>query len=339
MKILTAFFILCFVNLTFAQTVKVLNSHKSDVSFRGLSVVDDFTLWISGSKGTIGFSLNGGKTFNWVNPPGYENRDFRAIEAIDYQTAIAVAIGSPALILQTKNQGKVWDVVYQDNHPDVFLDAVHFALYNPKLGISVGDPIDNQPYILKTIDGGETWRKMEINELTEFEKGEAFFAASNSNLYILDDTTFYSVTGGTNSRLIINSGSPQSIDLPKAKTLTAGANALDYRYFSDFGLIVGGDFEKPESFTNNLFIFEIKDQTTPKITLPQTAPRGYKSGVSIINDTKAISCGPIGVDLTKDKGKNWKNFSEIPFHACKKAKKGNSVYLVGSQGRIGKYFD
>lgn len=339
MKILTAFFILCFVSLTFAQTVKVLNSHKSDVSFRGLSVVDDFTLWISGSKGTIGFSLNGGKTFNWVNPPGYENRDFRAIEAIDYQTAIAVAIGSPAVILHTTNQGKVWDVVYQDNHPAVFLDAVHFAKYNPKLGIVIGDPIDSQPYVLKTVDGGETWIKMENSELIPKKEGEAFFAASNSNLFILDDNTFFSVSGGTTSRLLINSNSPQTIDLPKSNSLTAGANALDYRYFSDFGLIVGGDFEKPDSSTNNLFIFEIKNQTTPKVVLPQTAPRGYKSGVTIINDTKAISCGPIGVDMTKDKGKNWKNFSEIPFHACKKAKKGNSVYLVGSEGKIGKYFD
>lgn len=333
--------ILCILNFTFAQNVKILNIDHPEVSFRGLSVIDDYSLWVSGTKGTIGFTVNGGKNFKWVNPAGYEDRDFRGIEAISHQVAIAIAVGSPALILKTENQGQNWRVVFKDSHPDAFYDAVQFNPFNSSLGYVLADPIDNKAYILHTKDAGDTWERIQEDddEYINMLAGEAYFAASNSNLYILDDTTFFSVSGGSNSRLMIHSTSPNSANIPKTHSSTSGANAVDYRFFSDFGLIAGGDFENPDSFENNLLIFELKKSKIPKISVPKVLPRGYKSGVSIINDNKAISCGLMGADLTIDKGQTWKNIGETPYHSCKKARKGTNVYLVGPHGRIGKFFD
>ena len=44
----------------------------SKTSFRGLSVVNDNTIWVSGSRGTFARSVDGGKTFTYTQLKGYE---------------------------------------------------------------------------------------------------------------------------------------------------------------------------------------------------------------------------------------------------------------------------
>ena len=48
-----------------AQTIEMLTSGQA-VSIRGLCPVNDNVIWVSGSKGTVGRSLDGGKT--WSKP-------------------------------------------------------------------------------------------------------------------------------------------------------------------------------------------------------------------------------------------------------------------------------
>jgi hypothetical protein len=43
-----------------------------------------------------------------------------------------------------------------------------------------------------------------------------------------------------------------------------------------------------------------------------------------------------GVDYSNDDGLNFKKISDIGFHVCRKAKKGNAVFFAGGGGRIGK---
>jgi hypothetical protein len=42
-----------------------------------------------------------------------------------------------------------------------------------------------------------------------------------------------------------------------------------------------------------------------------------------------------GVDYTTDNGLHFKKISDIGFHVCRKAKKGNALFLAGGGGRIG----
>ena len=65
-------------------------------SLRGLSAVDDQIVWVSGSNGTVGRSLDGGKTWDWITVKGYEKRDFRDIEAFDGKTALIMGVAEPA---------------------------------------------------------------------------------------------------------------------------------------------------------------------------------------------------------------------------------------------------
>ena len=80
-----------------AQTVKILTT-GTKTSLRGLSVVSDKTVWVSGSSGTVGFKLDGGINWHWINVNGFEKRDFRDIEAFNDSTAIIMAVDKPAYI-------------------------------------------------------------------------------------------------------------------------------------------------------------------------------------------------------------------------------------------------
>ena len=110
-----------------------------------MSVVNNNVLWVSGSKGTVGRSIDGGATWKWVKVPGFEKTDFRDIEAFDKNTAIIMGVADPAYILRTSDGGNTWQTVYENKTPGIFLDAMEF--WNDRSGIVIGDPINNHFFI------------------------------------------------------------------------------------------------------------------------------------------------------------------------------------------------
>ena len=54
-------------------TIQILQSGTRK-SFRGLSVVNDQVLWVSGSAGTVGRSTDGGAHIDWITVPGFEKK-------------------------------------------------------------------------------------------------------------------------------------------------------------------------------------------------------------------------------------------------------------------------
>ena len=87
-----------------AQQVEMLTS-GTKTSIRGLSVVNDRVIWVSGSNGTVGRSLDSGKTFNWITVKGFEKTDFRDIEAFNETVAVIMGIAEPAYMLRTIDGG------------------------------------------------------------------------------------------------------------------------------------------------------------------------------------------------------------------------------------------
>jgi len=194
MKIIIAFLGICIsLQPATAQQLQPLES-IGNVSLRGLSVVSDSIVWASGSKGTVVRSMDGGKSWERMPVKGFEQRDFRDIEAMDAQTAIIIAVDTPAIILKTDNGGKDWKVVYQNNTLGMFLDAL--AFWNNKSGIVIGDPIDGKIFIARSIDGGNNWREVPNRYAPQAEAGEALFAASGSNITQLNEQEAVFVTGG-----------------------------------------------------------------------------------------------------------------------------------------------
>src|SRR5579871_2783557 len=122
------FFVLIFLffcTTVFSQQIQILNNNTK-TSLRGLSVVSNKIIWVSGSKGTVGRSIDAGKTWEWITVKNYETRDFRDIEAFDKNTAVIMGIAEPAVILKTTDGGKNWKTVFTDSTKGMFLDAMEF---------------------------------------------------------------------------------------------------------------------------------------------------------------------------------------------------------------------
>lgn len=314
--------------------VEVLTS-GTKTSLRGLSVVTDHILWVSGSNGTIGKSSNGGKNWKWVVVKGFENTEFRDIEAFDANTALIMASGEPAYILKTNDGGDSWKVVYENKTKGMFLDAMDFA--NNRMGIVIGDPINGKAFIATTNNTGNTWEEVEKKDRPALDSGEAFFAASGSNVRLFANDDYYMVTGGTRSRLI-SQGSIADLPVVQGKEST-GANSLD---IFDDGLpqkpgnrmvVVGGDFSAAASIDKNCFYSSNGGKTWKA---PDTPPHGYRSSVEFLSRKDLLACGINGVDYSADGGRTWKWISKEGFHVCRIARIGSSVFLAGGDGKVGK---
>jgi photosystem II stability/assembly factor-like uncharacterized protein len=110
--------LLCFQTLK-AQKIELLQQGKP-TSIRGLSVVDNKIAWVSGSKGYVSITTNGGKIWNWQQVKGYEKADFRDIEAFSDKVAIIMSSGTPAYILKTTDGGATWDLKYKNEDKPIF---------------------------------------------------------------------------------------------------------------------------------------------------------------------------------------------------------------------------
>jgi photosystem II stability/assembly factor-like uncharacterized protein len=312
----------------FSQTIKILTT-GAKTSIRGLSVVNDKIIWVSGSNGTIGRSIDSGTTWKWLQVKGFEKTDFRDIEAFDATTAIIMGIAEPAYILKTVDGGESWKVIYENKTKGIFLDAMEF--WNKQSGIVIGDPIDMRMFVIRTFDGGNNWQEIPKLYRPSVDSGEAAFASSGTNVRKLarDEACF--ITGGRRSRLFMRE---RKIDLPilQGKEST-GANSFAVKNKKTL-IIVGGDFTIPDSTTGNCTI--TKDAGITWVA-PAINPHGYRSCVEYLKKRQWVTCGLNGVDYSTDDGNTWQSISKEGFHVCRKAKKGNAVFFAGGSGKIGKY--
>lgn len=315
---------------SFSQKIRLLDS-MSGISLRGLSVVDDGVFWASGSKGTVARSVDGGKSIAWMKVKGFEERDFRDIEAFDAETVIIMAVDEPAVILKTSDGGKNWRKVFDDSTKGMFLDAMYFSRNR---GIVIGDPIDGTFFIAQTDDGGEHWKvNSQKNQFTTAMKGEAFFAASGGNIVLYNSggqTSPVYVSGGEVSRIFWEGRVVKVLPLSQGKNST-GANAIAIH--NNKGIVVGGDFLNDSIATGNCVLLEFTANDI-HFSKAKIAPSGYKSSIAYITSDNLISCGTAGVDLSADGGNQWRKISGQSFHVVRKARNGNKVFLAGSKGRI-----
>ena len=334
MKCIKLLLLLLLSTNLFAQSIKLLHSGNK-ISLRGLSVVNDKTIWVSGSNGTVGLSTDGGNSWKWIKVPGFEKRDFRDIEAFDAKTAVIMAIDAPAHILKTVNGGETWKIVYENKTPGMFLDALEF--WNEQSGIVMGDPVKGKFFIARSFDGGNTWGEIPHDRSPAAIPGEACFAASGTNLRRLNLGEACFVTGGKVSRLFWK-GEPVRLPVIQG-TESTGAYSIAIkgdkkRKSSDYFVIVGGDYKKDTLRDQNCFITKDGGKTWIAPSIP---PNGYRSCVEFINDNALITCGTSGVDMSNDGGMTWQALSSAGFHVCRKAKRGDNVFLAGSDGRIAVY--
>ena len=314
-----------------AQTITVLQQTQS-TSIRGLSVVNDNTAWVSGSKGAIGITTNGGKTWQWQQVKDHEKAEFRDIEAFSDKEAVIMSSGTPALILKTIDGGLSWQTKYNKVDSAYFLDAMDFA--DKQHGWVLGDPIGGKLLLLQTNNGGETWDQ--VANSPDALTGEASFAASGT--CIRTDKMITIVTGGGNSRILTSPTKPVKWTAT-ALPLTSGKQsqgAFSFARGENQTIIVGGDYAK-DKITDSVAYILPQPKAIFKDHTPLKGPEGFQSCVEYIQGDSFLSTGTSGSNITVDGGKTWKKIDGASYNVCRKAKHGKLILLAGDKGKIGLY--
>ncbi|MFI5124840.1 MAG: WD40/YVTN/BNR-like repeat-containing protein [Chitinophagales bacterium] len=310
-----------------AQKLRILSLGNTS-SLRGLCAVDDRVIWVCGSAGTVGISADAGVSWRWIAVAHYEKADFRDVEAFSDQEAVIMGVTDPSVILKTKDGGKSWLPVFQDSSKAMFLDAVDFS---GDQGILLGDPVDHKIFLAETKDRGDSWKIIENKDQRRAAPGEAFFAASGSNIKWMPNHHYALVSGGGKSTLYVDSSGYFPLLLAQGKE-TTGANSIAMDPSDpNHAYITGGDFSNDRLDSGNALSIRFHPFQQRR---PGRAPHGYRSCVEYLDSHKMICCGTSGVDISEDGGMNWTLISSKSFHVCRKAKSGKCIFLAGGHGII-----
>jgi photosystem II stability/assembly factor-like uncharacterized protein len=329
----TLFALMFYSNAALAQWQK--QAVETKAGLRGLSVVSEKVIWASGTGGTFLKTIDGGKTWTVGKVPGAEKLDFRDVEAFDAQTAYLLSIGEGenSRIYKTTDGGATWKMQFKNTNPKAFFDAL--AFWDENNGIAMSDPVDGKYLLITTTDGGETWKPLPTDKMPPAKAGEAAFAASGTCLITNGKSDVFLVSGGNDARVFRsnNRGSSWFVaDTPVVKG-TAGSGIFSIAMRDrKRGVIVGGNYEKPNEITNNLAF------TTDggKTWTPGKGLNGYRSAVAYIDKKTIIAVGASGSDLSNDGGNNWKNLDKENYNSVQ-AKGEKAIWAVGANGLVARF--
>lgn len=307
---------------------------NTTASLRGLSVVNERIVWASGTGGTFLKTTDGGKTWKAGTVPGAEKLDFRDVEAFDANTAYLLSIGNgeASRIYKTTDGGESWKLQFKNTNEKAFFDAI--ACWDKTGCIAMSDPVDGKYLLIGTKDG-ENWQPMDTDKMATARSGEAAFAASGTCLITQGETGVFLVTGGKAARVFRsnNRGLSWFVSDTPITSGTEGSGIFSIAMWgAKNGVIVGGNYEKPNEINNNLAFTGDGGKTWT----PGKGLSGYRSSVTYVNPSTLIAVGASGSDISLDKGKTWRPLDKLSYNAVQ-SKGYLNVWAVGDKGMVAKY--
>jgi len=345
-----------FVYASAASAQWIKQAVNTTASFRGLSVVNEKVIWAGGTGGTVIRTIDGGKTWKVMTVPGAEKLDFRDIEAFDANIAYILSIGNgeSSRIYKTYDGGVTWRLEFQNKDSSAFYDAI--ACWDSEHCIAMSDPVagsflvmvrrPSDPGVNGFARKGVSWNHA-IYKAPAFE-GEAAFAASGTCLLVtgnyvrrttdargaISGSSGLMVSGGKGARVFKTTDGGVSWTPSEAEFVhgTPSSGIFSIAMFdSDNGVIVGGNYEKPDEARDNLAFTNDGGQTWEL----GTGLSGYRSAVAYVDKKTLIAVGTNGTDLSSDGGKTWKKIGSEDLNAVA-AKGKNAAWAVGSKGMVAK---
>ncbi len=242
---------------------------------------------------------------------------FRSV-AITKNAYFLLSIENPALLYRYDLYTNQMKLVYTEDGENVFYDALTFI--NDQEGFAIGDPVDGCLSIIKTMDGGNTWNKLDCSILPKIVSGEAAFAASDTNIKSIDNTLWV-LSGGGASRVYKSTNKGSSWKVYNTPIIqgesTQGGYSIDF-YDVKNGIIYGGDYTKPTNNQKNIAITNDGGKSWELIA--QNTNDGYKSCVQYVpnrNGRDIVSVGFTGISYSSDYGNNWKILSNESFFSIR----------------------
>ncbi|MDX3071451.1 oxidoreductase [Streptomyces sp. MI02-7b] len=308
----------------------------STARFRGLAAVSRSTAWAAGSAGTVLRTVDGGRHWADVSPPGARDLEFRDVEAFDARRAVVLAIGEgeASRVLRTEDGGRTWSEAFRNTDPRAFYDCVTF--FDTRHGLAVSDPVDGRYRLLSTADGGRSWRVLPSAGMPPALAGEASFAASGQCLVSRGPHDVWLATGGASAARVLHSRDRGLTWTVAASTLPAGdpAKGVFALAFRDarHGLAVGGDYRADQASPD---ASAVTGDGGASWTESERPPAAYRSGVTWLpySSRAAIAVGPTGSDLSLDGGRTWRTFDAGSFDTVDCAA-DLGCWAAGEKGRV-----
>jgi photosystem II stability/assembly factor-like uncharacterized protein len=279
------------------------------MSCRALSI-DKNKVWFAANNGKYGYvALDSAPNFTGSIAKENLKLEFRSIAQTSKYIFI-LSVANPGLLYRIAKDGTETKLVYEEKNEKVFYDSMQF--FNDMEGIAVGDPTEDCPSIIKTFDGGKTWQKLPCTNLPKFADGEAFFAASNTNLIIRKDE-IWMVSGGKKSKVYHsndkgNTWTAFETPIVQGQNMT-GAFCADF-YDENIGIIAGGNYEKLNQNFQNKALTNDGGKTWKLIA--ENKAFGYASCVQFFPNSggkSIIAVGATGVYFTRNGGKKWQQLA------------------------------
>ena len=151
------------------------------------------------------------------------------------------------------------------------------------------------------------------------KEGEGFFAASDTNISIINDKVWLA-SGGINSRIYFSDDKGVSWKIFNTPIIqgesTTGIFSIDF-YDEKNGFGVGGDYTKPEIDSLNKIRTNDGGKTWQVVG---NGKLGYRSCVQYFpggNGKKILVVGFKGIDFSSDSGNTWINLSDDSFYTVR----------------------
>lgn len=309
----------------------------SILGIRAIQLVDS-SLYYVANDGYSGFIFYHGALLTDRTSQDSIFPSFRSI-AYNGKNVFSLSIESPSYLY--KKEKANLDIfiknklVYQENHPKAFYDAMDF--WNEEEGIAIGDPTEDCMSVIITRDGGNTWTKLSCDSLPKAKEGEAAFAASDTNIAIVGDHTWVA-TGGRASRVMYSPDKGKTWDVYDTPIVqgkeTTGIYSIDF-YDELNGFAIGGDYTKPNDTINNKI--RTKDGGKTWQVVANGKGPGYRSCVQYVPNSSGkelVAVGFKGIDYSNNAGDSWTHLSDEGFYTIRFL--NDSIAYAAGKGRISK---
>lgn len=288
---------------------------------RGL-LVEDHRIFTGNSDGSLYYFNTENEKMDML----FHLDDFTEMRDLERSGGFIMGIqsGDNGKIVRINNSGYT-QIIQPKMWKGIFLDGMDFY---ENQGFLMGDPVDGKFSLFHTKDSGKTWTKCEGE--VEAIKGEAGFAASGTNVQVLNDSTYIFVSGGAQSRYFKstdNGKTWKNIVLPYYPGEGSGAFSIHFSNDS-IGMIVGGDYTSPDLILNTCFYTQDGGESWLN---PENPPRGYRSCVFEKNGI-FYCCGRNGIDFSEDGGVNWTGFADGTYYSL--AANENTLVATTTEGRV-----
>lgn len=284
--------------------------HHSKVSYPLLSIRyseenSTHSRSICANNNILAIAASDGRVYLYSNE---KKEIIKKIQQSSKENRDIILANNKILILAVGDTSITWNYHIDSNDSSkTIFDAVFLDGFD-NFGNTVfmmGDPVHGNFSLFKSTNLGESWESLKNSPLAY--QGEAGFAASGTNVKVLDQNTFAFVSGGEFSRYFQSNDSgvtwfSSSIGYKSGPT----CGAYSFVILQNGSIVsVGGDYLKPDESSNTCRISTDGGKTWYS---SKSNPNGYRSNVSEINGI-LYCCGTNGIDYSKNDGKTWQRFA------------------------------